>query len=139
MYIWAQFTEDTYWKPGTVLVIPSDVPSFEHYLMVDYIDFHNGEQYAMHSMPKTGIARVTLREALGGKTPRIWWEPRTQQEALAALTRMRNQLGKPYFLAAGNCEHPVRWAITGKWESKQVSNVATGLLLSAGLFALLKS
>jgi hypothetical protein len=135
-YVWPQFMEETTWTPGTVLVVPSDVPVIEHYLMVDYSDFHLGQQHAIHNMPASGIVRVPLHEALKGKTPRVWWEPHTQQEAIAALTRMKSLLGRSYHASAGNCEHPVKWAVTGKWESTQVKNIVAGVFLTTGLYAL---
>jgi hypothetical protein len=42
MMYWAQFMEVRRWMPGTVLAVPSDVPSVFHFVMVEFIDFLTG-------------------------------------------------------------------------------------------------
>jgi hypothetical protein len=134
----AQFMEYRRWTPGTVLVIPSDVPPFEHFLIVEFINFHTWIEYAIHSMPSIGVARAPLDEVIGFKPVKVYWQPQTPEQSEAAVLRMQRLVGHPYDLAQANCEHVIRWAITGEWKSQQVSNVAAGVLI-AGAFAVLAS
>jgi hypothetical protein len=55
MTYWVQFMEDRRWMPGTVLMIPSDVPPFVHFVMVEFVDFHTGVEWAIHNMPGIGV------------------------------------------------------------------------------------
>jgi hypothetical protein len=130
LYIYAaQFMEERRWMPGTVLQIPCDVPPFFHLLMVEFTDYYTGAQCAIHNMPVTGVTRAPLNDIIKGKAVSVPWTPQTPRQAEAAVQRMQSLLGHPYMLVEANCEHPVWWAVTGKWQSEQVSAVAEGLLV----------
>ena len=133
MMYWAQFREYRRWMPGTVLVIPSDVPPFEHFLMVEFINFHTWVEYAIHNMPVIGVARAPLDEVIGGKPVKIYWQPKTPEDGEAAVLRMQSLIGHPYDLIQANCEHVIRWATTGEWKSQHVSSVAAGVLVAGAL------
>jgi len=133
MMYWAQFMEDRRWMPGTVLTIPSDVPPFVHFVMVEWTDFHSGDEMAIHNMPGIGVARVLLDNAITGKPVTTRWTPHTPDEGAAAIQRMQSLIGHPYDLIEANCEHVSRWAVTGEWKSGQVSFVRTGLLLAGAV------
>ena len=133
MTYWAQFMEDRRWMPGTVLMIPSDVPPFFHFVMVEFIDFHTGVEWAIHNMPGIGVARAPLDDVIGGKRLRVWWSPRTAEEGEAAVMRMQSLIGYPYDLIEANCEHVIRWAVTGEWRSEQVSVVKAGVLVAGAV------
>lgn len=138
MMYWAQFMEDRRWMPGTVLAIPSDVPPFVHFVMVEWTDFNSGVEMAIHNMPGIGVARVLLDNVITGKSVTTRWTPRTSDEGAAAIHRMQSLIGHPYDLIEANCEHVIRWAVTGEWKSGQVSFVRAGLLV-AGAFAIAAS
>ena len=121
--------------PGTALVIPSDVPPFVHFVMVEFVNFHTGLESAIHSMPGMGVTRAVLDDVIGGKPVRIYWAPRTPDEGEAAILRMQSLLGHPYDLTEANCEHVIRWAVTAEWRSEQVSAVRAGLLMAVAVAA----
>lgn len=133
MAYWAQFMEKRRWMPGTVLVIPSDVPPFVHFVMVEFINFHTWVESAIHNMPGTGVTWAPLDDVIAGKRVKVYWTPRTSEEGEAAILRMRSLIGNPYDLVQANCEHVIRWAVTGEWESKQVSAVKAGLLVAGAI------
>jgi hypothetical protein len=126
---WVQFIEPRRWVPGTVLTIPSDVPPFRHFLMVEYFGAHTGSEMVLHSMPDAGVARAILDEVIGQKPVHVFWTPSTPLHGEQAIERIRSLIGARYHLTEANCEHVIRWAITGKWESKQVSATAGAVLL----------
>jgi len=125
--------EPRQWMPGTMLTVPSDIPPFIHYLMVEYFDFHTGQQMVIHSMPETGVARAVLDDVIKNKPVTVFWVPPTPAAAELVIGRMQSKLGTPYDAAAANCEHPIRWAITGQWESKQASAVGGAILLGGAV------
>ena len=129
-----QNVEDWHWAPGTVLVVPADVPPFEHYLIVDFVNFHDGVQYAIHNLPGTGVLRVPLAEAIDDKPITKIGHPRSPEAGLHAALRMQSLIGSNYDLLQWNCEHVVRWAAYGKAESTQVSTVGWSFLF-AGVIA----
>jgi hypothetical protein len=131
MAYWVQFMDEDRWMPGTVLTIPSDVPPFVHFVMVEFTDFHTWEQACIHNMPGSGVTFARLADVISGKPIRVFWRPRTQEEALAAIQRMQSLVGHPYHLIEANCEHVIRWAVTGEWRSQQVSAVKAGLLVAS--------
>lgn len=133
MTYWVQFTEERRWMPGTVLVIPSDVPPFVHFVMVEFIDCNTGVEYAIHNMPGIGVARTPLDDAISGKPVQVWWSPPTREAGEAAVLRMQSVIGYSYDLIQANCEHVVRWAVTGEWKSEQVSAVQIGLLIAGAV------
>ncbi|HXN74027.1 MAG TPA: hypothetical protein VN861_15890 [Candidatus Acidoferrales bacterium] len=130
MAYWVQYIEEYHWTPSTVLVIDSNFYPFVHFVMVEYFDFNTGIQWAIHSMPDVGVKRVPLAEALAGKPVKHSFLPPNPEEA---LRRMQSLIGYPYILTQANCEHPVRWAVTGKWESKQVEAVKSVLFFAGAL------
>lgn len=127
----AQFVEPRRWLPGTVLTVPSDVKPFKHFLMVEFINFHTGQEMALHSMPGVGVARAPLLEIVGTKRVTVHWSPPTPEDGEAAVLRTQELIGHPYDLVQANCEHVIRWAITGEWESKQVSGVGGAAIFGA--------
>ncbi|MFZ0519978.1 MAG: hypothetical protein WAL95_03080 [Candidatus Acidiferrales bacterium] len=133
MTYWVQFMEERRWMPGTVLVIPSDVPPFVHFVMVEFVDFNTGVEYAIHNMPGIGVARALLDDVIGGKPVRAWWMPPTREAGEAAILRLRSLIGHPYHITEANCEHVIRWAVTGVWKSEQVSAVQIGLLIAGAV------
>jgi hypothetical protein len=133
-----QHLEDRRWHCGTVLVIPSDVPPFTHFLMVEFVDFHTGVEWAIHNMPGIGVARAPLEGIIRGKPVQAYWIPQMFQEGEAAIQRIQSLIGYPYDLIEANCEHVIRWAVTGEWRSDQISMVKVGLL-AAGAVALAAS
>jgi hypothetical protein len=134
----AQFTCGRRYMPGTVLRVPASVPPFFHYVMVEWVNFHTGVEWAIHNMPGVGVTHVPLADAIDGKPVTIWWAPQIAEAGELAVSRMQSQLGRRYDLVNGNCEHVVQWAVTGKWKSEQVSNV-TGALLIFGALAVAAS
>ena len=138
MMYWAQFMEDRRWMPGTVLAIPSDVPFIFHFVMVEFIDFLTGVEWAIHSMPGVGVTRVPLDDLIAGKTANVSSTPNTAEEGEEAVLQMQRLIGHPYDLIEANCEHVIRWAVTGEWKSDQLSMVKVGLL-AAGAVALAAS
>jgi hypothetical protein len=89
-------------------------------------------------MSGIGVAREPLAHIIRGKRVQTYWMPRTLPEGEAAILRMQSLLGYPYDLIEANCEHVIRWAVTGQWRSDQVSMVKVGLL-AAGAVALAAS
>ena len=132
LYI-AQFMEPRRWTPGTVLTIPSDFPPFVHFVMVEFVDFHTATEVAIHSMPDSGVTRASLNQAIGMKPVSVYWTPQTPEDGEAAIFRMWELIGRPYHLTQANCEHVIRWAITGEWKSDQVSAVGIGLLVAGAI------
>src|ERR1700722_9722968 len=130
---WVQFMERRRWIPGTVLMIPSDVPPFVHYVMVEFVDFHDGVEHSIHNMPNIGVVRAPLDNVISGKAVRVFWKPRTSSEGRAAVERMQSLIGHPYDLIEANCEHVIRWAVTGQWKSEQVTAVRTGLAIAGAV------
>jgi len=131
-YIFQQL-EDRRWPSGSVLVIPSDFPPFTHFLMTEFLDFHTGVEWAIHNMPGIGVARAPLEHIIRGKHVQAYWIPQTFQDGEAAILRMQSLLGYPYDLIEANCEHVIRWAMTGQWKSNQVSMVRAGLLAAGAV------
>jgi hypothetical protein len=121
------------WNPGTVLVLESNFPGALHFLMVEYLDFNTGIEWAIHNMPGVGVTWVPLDEAIAGKRVKACIVPSNPEEAIA---RMQSLIGHPYDLIQANCEHVIRWAVTGVWESKQVSGVMIALLIAGAAVAL---
>ena len=76
----AQFMATRCWMPGTVLMIPSEVPPFSHFAMVEFIDFHTGVEWAIHNMPGIGVARAPLYDMIGSKPVVVGWKSRTPEE-----------------------------------------------------------
>jgi hypothetical protein len=130
---WTQFMEDRRWISGTVLAIPSDVPPFVHFVMVEWTDLLSGVEMAIHNMPGIGVARAPLDSVITGKSATTRWTPRTPGEGAAAIHRMQSLIGHPYDLIEANCEHVIRWAVTGEWKSEQVSFIRTGLLVAGAV------
>jgi hypothetical protein len=130
---WVQFMEQRRWMSGTVLVLSSDVPPFLHFVMVEFVDFHTGTEWAIHNMPSSGVTRVPLDEVIGTKFVRHYWTPSTARDGEAAVLRMQSLIGHPYDLIEANCEHVIRWAVTGEWESEQVSSFKKGLIFAGAL------
>lgn len=130
---WAQFMEDRRWMPGTVLAVPSDVPSVSHFVMVEFIDFLTGVERAIHSMPGIVVARVPLDAVITGKPVTVRWTPRTPEEAEETVLRMQRLVNHPYDLIEANCEHVTRFAATGEWKSEQVLAVQIGLLIAGAV------
>jgi hypothetical protein len=118
---------------GTVQAIPSDVPPFVHFVMVEWTDFHSGVEMAIHYTPVVGVACVALDDVITGKLVTVRWTPRTQDEAEAAIHRMQSPIGHPYDLIEANCEHVIRWAVTGEWKSDQVAFIRAGLLVAGAV------
>ena len=119
------------WCPGTVLQIPSDVPFVFHFVMVEFINFHTDVELGIHNMPGIGVAWTPLDQVTGTKSVEVSWEPQTPEQGLAAIMRMRSLIGMPYHLFEANCEHVIRWAVTGEWRSEQVSTLGMGLFVAA--------
>jgi hypothetical protein len=130
-----QHLEERRWPSGTVLVVPSDVPPFFHFLMVEYVDFHTGVEWAIHNIPGIGVAREPLDNVIRGRRVQDYWSPETTQAGEEAILRLQSLIGHPYDLIEANCEHVIRWAVTGEWKSEQVSTIKVGLL-AAGAVAL---
>jgi hypothetical protein len=103
--------------------------------MVDFVNFHNSEQMAIHSMPGTGVTKASFGDLIAGKAVKVYSRPRSHQDGSMAVLRMQSLIGHSYDLIESNCEHVIRWAITGEWRSDQVSVVRTGLVF-AGAVAL---
>jgi hypothetical protein len=123
------------WYPGTALMIPSEVPFAFHFMMVDLFNFHIGEETVIHNMPDIGVSVARLREVIRNKPVKAWWAPPTPEQGITAVMRMRSLIGSRYDLLEGNCEHPVVWAVTGRWRSEQVQAARAGVVL-ASAFAL---
>jgi hypothetical protein len=128
-----QYLEEQRWPVGTVLVIPSDVPPFLHFVMVDFKDFHSGAEMAIHNMPEVGVARARLDDVIGGKHVTMRWMPSTREDGESAILRMQSLVGRRYDLVEANCEHVIRWAVTGEWKSEQVETVQIGLVIAAAV------
>jgi hypothetical protein len=133
MTYWVQFMEERRWMPGTVLVIPSDVPPFVHFVMVEFVDFNTGVEYAIHNMRGNGVTRAPLDDVISGRPVRVWWTPPTREVGEAAIVRMQSVIGHRYHVTEANCEHVIRWAVTGEWKSEQVSAVKVGLLIAGAV------
>jgi hypothetical protein len=133
MMYWAQFTEDRRWMPGTVLAVPSNVPSVSHFVMVEFINFLTGVEWAIHSMPGIGVARVPLDAIIARKPVTVRSTPHTPEEAEQIVLQMQRLIGHPYDLIEANCEHVTRFAATGQWKSEQVSAVQIGLLVAGAV------
>ena len=130
-----QYLEDRRWAPGTVLLIPSDLPSVFHFVMVEFLDCHTGQELCIHNMPGVGVARAPLDEVIGKKSVSRSWPPQTPEQGTATIERMQGLIGMPYDLFQANCEHAIRWAVTGQWRSEQVSALGVGLLFAAAFVA----
>jgi len=133
MTYWAQFMEERRWMPGTVLAIPSDIPPFYHFVMIEFVDFHTGVEWAIHNLPGIGVARSPLDGVIQGKRVTILWNPPSPESGEAAILRMQSLIGRRYDIVESNCEHVIRWAVTGEWKSEQVSAVKAGLLLAGAV------
>lgn len=130
---WVQFMEERRWKPGTVLRIQSDVPLVFHFAMVEFLNLHSGLESAIHNTPDTGVAWAFLDEVAGTRPVEVYWEPQTPEQGIAAIMRMRSLIGMPYDLIEANCEHVMRWAVTGEWRSEQVCVVKAALLVAGAV------
>jgi hypothetical protein len=128
-----QHPEYRRWPPGTVLAVPSDVPSIFHFVMVEFIDFLTGVEWAVHSMPGIGVARVRLDDVIAGKPVTVRRTPRTAEEAEENVLQMERLIGQPYNLIEANCEHVTRFAATGEWKNEQVWAVPIGLLIAVAV------
>jgi Lecithin retinol acyltransferase len=128
-----QYLEERPWPAGTVLVIPSSVPPFLHFVMVDFTDFHSGVEMAIHNMPGIGVARAPLDDVINGKRVTVRWTPPTHEDGKSAILRMQSLVGGRYDLIEANCEHIIRWAVTGEWKSEQVATVQVGLVIAAAV------
>jgi hypothetical protein len=128
-----QYLEEQRWPVGTVLVIPSDVPPFLHFVMVDFKDFHSGIEMAIHNMPGIGVARARLDDVISGKRVTVRWTPPTLEAGESAILRMQRLVGRRYDLIEANCEHVIRWAVTDEWKSEQVATVQVGLVIAAAV------
>ena len=133
MMYWAQFMEVRRWMPGTVLAVPSDVPSVFHFVMVEFIDFLAGVEWAIHSTPGIGVARVPLDAVIAGKPVTVRSTPRTPEEAEQIVLQMQRLIGHLYNLIEANCEHVTRYAATGEWKSEQLLAVQIGLLIAGAV------
>lgn len=112
--------------------IPSDIPFAFHFMMVDLFNFHLGIETVIHNMPRIGVSVAFLHDVIGNKPVTVCWYPPTPERGIAAVIRMRRLIGSRYNLVEGNCEHPIMWAVTGQWRSKQIQTAKTGAVLVGG-------
>lgn len=67
------------------------------------------------------IEEVSLEEFVEGRPWRIGGLPRNRADGLARIERARGRLGEDaYRFWSNNCEHFVRWCISGERRSRQV-------------------
>ncbi len=87
-----------------------------------------GDGWVLHCEKGGVVGYTTLAEFSAGGVPQVVWRALTPQEAAEAIARAESQLGQPYDVFAGNCEHLVTLAMNGEATSPTV-----GKLLGLGL------
>ena len=92
----------------------------------------DGEPWFIHATVGDGVVWTT-RKGFAGNRPVEVEVQADPSEADDIVARATAQLGSPYALFAGNCEHVARLAATGRCESKQLQATVGASLL--GLLA----
>jgi hypothetical protein len=122
-YIWDNHMRRRLYLPGSVLTVPGDFPLVTHFFTVDFEGYGTWNEWGIQSVPETGVALAPLAPIVRNKRVTEVFRPQTPDVAYLVVARMRSKLGLPYDLRFANCEHVVRWAVTGRWESLQVENL----------------
>jgi hypothetical protein len=126
-YIWDNHMQRRLYLPGSVLTVPGDFPLVTHFFMVDFDGYGTWNELGIQSVPETGVALAFLALIARNKRVTEVFRPQTPDIAYLVVARMRSKLGVRYDLRSANCEHVVRWAVTGRWESLQVDNLRRAL------------
>lgn len=126
---------ENYYAPGSWLRAKG--PVLDHHGIAGDA-FVNEEQSVIHS-DSGGVRLSTLSEFAAGRRIEVLWSPVFVEQQRAALWRAYSQVGRPYSLLFGNCEHFASWVVTGMPRSKQLSNYVYGLSFGAVLLWALAS
>jgi hypothetical protein len=100
-------------------------------------DFDEVGQRAMwHSQKRDVLRRTDYGYFSSGQPSQILWTPRSYEQQVWVIERLRSKEGLPWNLATANCEQVVRWAVEGTARSEQLgigllAAIAAGVLLLA--------
>lgn len=109
------------YTPGSVVRARSSWPHPNHSGVAGYI-LTDGTQEVVHSRPPFGVQATRLAEFALGRPVEVLWVPISVEQQELALYRTYSQIGRPFHLLAGNCEHFATWVVTRVPQSKQLSN-----------------
>jgi Lecithin retinol acyltransferase len=91
-----------------------------------------GNQLVYHST-SAGVVLSSIEEFARGRVREVVQAPFNLSHQAAILERARTQLGRPYSLLFGNCEHFATWAFSGDPKSPQLGRYVCGAVLGAVL------
>ncbi len=91
-----------------------------------------GNQLVYHST-SAGVVLSSIEEFARGRVIEMVQAPFNLSHQAAILERARTQLGRPYSLLFGNCEHSATWAFSGDAKSPQLGRYVCGVVLGAVL------
>lgn len=122
-------------KPADRIVVPkSDLRIVQHHAI--YLgQNHQGQDLIAENVVGVGVRLITVEEFFNGviEIAQIERFRGGNYERKLAVQKALNKLGQPYHLINYNCQHFANDVQFNKVESKQVSNVISGLKIILGI------
>lgn len=91
----------------------------------------DGTGWVVHTRAEEGVVVTTLEEFCRGRQFEVVDIPNSFEHGGIVVERARSQVGQPFSLFSGNCEHFVSWAFYGTAVSPQLKDYAIGAGLAA--------
>lgn len=119
--------------PGSVIRVKNPTPLPDHFAVIGWY------QGTVIDATEIGVQVRTIQQCALGRRVELTHAPQTFDHQQATLDRAYSQIGHPYSLLFGNCEHFANWAVTGNAESPQLAGYTAAGLLVLGIWALVNA
>jgi hypothetical protein len=118
--------KNVFLHPGAIIAIPR--PFYSHYAIFAGVDSASNEPIVIHNDKVLGVHCDFLRRVVDKSRFRVTDTPRSWPEAMRRVKWAKRWIGTPYDALNFNCEHFVRLVVSGRAESRQVQDFASGLI-----------